>query len=341
MIKSTFVGAVISLFFLFVSASDATTITIVNADGSGEGFNSISPVSAVAGNPARTLGQQYLNVFRSAAKFWEGKIRSDVEIRVRAAFNPLLCTATSAQLGGAGPLNGSFNFPNAPQRDTLYVIAQANSLAGQDLDPSRDDVDSVFNSSLNGNANCLGGIRWWLGIGAEAPSGTISLFDTVLHELGHGLGFLTFVDQQGRRPVATLQSGSLVLNDPYMLNLFDVRLNRSWGAMSDSQRRTSSVSGSALVWRGSNVGARAGVITGGRTQGSIRVFAPNPFQPGSSVSHWDTTLSPDELMEPFATEQSNSCATILALKDMGWRTRNECTNGVPPIAPIILLLDDD
>lgn len=309
----------------------ATTIVIVNGDGAGEGFNSNQPVSAVPGNSATTLGQQYLNVFLAAADFWESKIDSSVPIRMDASIDPLICTATGAQLGGAGPNNGFFNFSGAPKTSTIYPSALANSLAGQDLDPTDNDLTAVFNSLLNGNPSCLGGIRWWLGIDSPAPSGTISLFDTVLHEIGHGIGFLTFTSANGTRP--------LNLTDAYADNLFDLSRNRAWPALSNAQRAASSTNTGNLVWRGANVEARAGVITGGRRQGSLRMFAPSPFQQGSSVSHWDTALSPDELMEPFATPTSNSCATILALKDMGWKTRNEC--GRPVVAPILPLLLDD
>jgi len=322
---------------LWICASaNATTITIVNTDGPGEGFNSSASVAPVPGNSATTLGQQYMNVFEAAATYWEGKVDSNVVIRVEAAFDPLICTATGAQLGGAGPVNAFVNFPNAPRTNTIYTVAQANSLAGEDLDPGFNDIGSVFNSRLNGNASCLGGIRWWNGIDSPAVSGTISLYDTVLHEIGHGLGFLTFVNANGQRLAN--------FNDTYMLNLFDVGQNRSWAAMNDSQRRSSAISNGALVWNGPNVAADAGVFTAGRNSGFLRIFAPNPYQPGSSNSHWDTVLGPNELMEPFATPTSNSCATILAFKDMGWNTRNECSDGndasaMPSI--FILLLDDE
>ncbi len=49
------------------------------------------------------------------------------------------------------------------------------------------------------------------------------------------------------------------------------------------------------------------------------MFAPRSFQQGSSVSHWDTSLSPDELMEPSATPTSDDRSTVQLLKDIGWR----------------------
>lgn len=322
----------ITLSVLLSAQVNATTITIVNADAGSQGFNSRRAVNPEGGNNATTLGAAYSNVFRAAADFWESKISSTVEIRVQSSFSSSqICTSTGAQLGGAGPMEIAINFPGAPVQNTIYTIALANALAGEDMDPGFDDIQAQFNSQLDGRPGCLGGTRWWLGINAQqAPRGTISLLDTVLHEIGHGLGFLTFVDQNGRRLAD--------FNDAYMLNLFDVSLNRSWADMNNSQRGRSSVNNGNLVWTGTNVAEGAGVVTGGRNNGFLRMFAPRSFQPGSSVSHWDTALSPNELMEPFATATSNSLATILALQDMGWPIRNNAALIVPAVN---LLLDDD
>ena len=321
---------------LFTSCvAKATSIRIVNRDGAGEGFNSTASRSPVAGNSATTLGGQYLNVFRAAASFWEGKIISSVPILVDASLDPLECERNSGVLGSAGPISVARDFPNAPVRNTFYSVAQANSLARRDLDPGGSDIGAIFNSRLNGGANCLRGMRWWLGIDSPAPNGTISLYDTVLHEIGHGLGFLALVNQNGER--------LLNRNDAFILNLLDLRTNRAWSSLSNAQRASSSVSDGQLVWRGRNVADGARRFTRGRSQGRLRMFAPRGFQPGSSVSHWDTALFPDELMEPFATRSSDSCATVLALSDMGWNTRNECSGGAGALPAVIfpLLLDED
>ena len=81
---------------LFAGAASAAVITIVNNDGAGEGFNDPTPVAAVGGNPATTIGAQRLFVFQYAANIWGSILPSTVTIQVRAAFNPLTCTATSA-----------------------------------------------------------------------------------------------------------------------------------------------------------------------------------------------------------------------------------------------------
>lgn len=66
------------------------------------------------------------------------------------------------------------------------------------------------------------------------------------------------------------------------------------------------------------------LIRVGTTAGYARLFAPNPFQSGSSVSHWDTSLTPSMLMEPFITSgigsrvQNPDDLSLNLLKDIGW-----------------------
>lgn len=64
---------------------------------------------------------------------------------------------------------------------------------------------------------------------------------------------------------------------------------------------------------------------GGADQfGHPRLFTPNPIQSGSSVSHWDTTAFPNQLMEPnISSDLSHSVTlpqdlTASLMKDIGW-----------------------
>ncbi len=62
----------------------------------------------------------------------------------------------------------------------------------------------------------------------------------------------------------------------------------------------------------------------GTTNGFARLFAPNPFQGGSSVSHFDTSLTPSVLMEPNITGDLKSRVKnpidlpLPLLRDIGW-----------------------
>lgn len=52
----------------------------------------------------------------------------------------------------------------------------------------------------------------------------------------------------------------------------------------------------------------------------VLLFAPNPIQAGSSISHWDTTVVPNLLMEPSISSDLTHGVdmTLPALRDMGW-----------------------
>jgi hypothetical protein len=59
---------------------------------------------------------------------------------------------------------------------------------------------------------------------------------------------------------------------------------------------------------------------GADSNGRPFMYAPNPFASGSSVSHWDVSLSPNALMEPaINNDLHNSIDLALGLfKDIGW-----------------------
>ena len=65
-------------------------------------------------------------------------------------------------------------------------------------------------------------------------------------------------------------------------------------------------------------------FAGADANGFVKLFAPDPVQPGSSVSHWDTTLTPNALMEPFINSdlthsvRSPQDLTLELLRDIGW-----------------------
>lgn len=61
-------------------------------------------------------------------------------------------------------------------------------------------------------------------------------------------------------------------------------------------------------------------LTAGAREGKALVYTPNVFATGSSVSHWDVSLQPNQLMEPFITTQvsSDPGLAVEQLTDLGW-----------------------
>ncbi len=292
--------------------AQAATVTIVNLDGSGEGFNDPTPASPVGGNPGVTIGAQRLIAFQFAADLWGASLDSPVEVRVGAEFNPLSCNASSAVLGAAGAETVSRDFTGAPVANTWFPAALANSLAGQDLDPSGDDIGATFNSSFGTTCAFPGG--WYYGLDRNPPAAQFDFVSVLLHEIGHGVGFQTLVD---------LSTGAKLSgrNDTFMLNLEDHATGKLYPDMTNAERVAASTAIGDLHWVGPHVVAAGGFLTVGRDpSGHVEMYAPFSQEPGSSVSHFSTALSPDELMEPFYTGPNHNLElTLELLTDIGWR----------------------
>ncbi|MGB6382342.1 MAG: Ig-like domain-containing protein [Syntrophobacteria bacterium] len=331
------VAAFLAVVFAIPGLAHAqATITVVNLDGSGEGFNDNNPPDAdstVGGNTAVTLGEQRLSAFQYAADMWGNLLDSSVAIFVGANFDPLFCDATSAVLGSAGTNTVHRNFVGAPFSDTWYPAALANSLTGTDLAPTFDDIGATFNSSIG--TTCPFPNVWYYGLDGNPPEGTIDFVTIVLHELGHGLGFQTLVN---------LSIGAKFNNfdDTFMLNLEDHTTGEVYPNMTDNDRVSASINTGNLHWVGTNVIADSGGLTTGRDpSGHVEMYAPNPQEPGSSVSHFSTSLSPDELMEPFYTGANQAVGLAEALmQDIGWVTVNPI-NGAPTSTSATITTDED
>ena len=310
--------------------AQAANVVIQNNDAAGEGFNDPTPVSAVPGNSATTLGGQRLKVAQAAAAAWGKVLSSSVDIIVGMTFDPLPCTARSATLGSAGPQTVHRDFSGAPRAGTWYVQALANSFAGSDIAANKADINAKFNSSIDNNNNCLKGINWWYGIGSPAPAGTIDLYGVLLHEIGHGIGFLSLVDRN---------NGSKLkgYDDAFMVHLEDHSLGKKWPSMTDRQRLASMTDTGDLHWTGPNAVANSGVLSGGvGASNHIRMYAPATIDPGSSVSHWDTTVTPNELMEPNKTPDAKDLVTYQLLRDIGWTISGSVTGGGTPHPDLIV-----
>ena len=321
----------IVLIFIFAQPAVATQITIVNLDGSNEGFNDNTPAAPVGGNIGTTLGEQRLIVFQYVASIWESIINSNVEIKVEAQFDPLTCSASSAVLGSAGTTDVIRDFSNAPVANTWYSIALANSLAGSDLSPLP-DIAATFNSEIDNNNSCLNNTNWYYGIDGNKPVNSIDLLSVVMHEIGHGLGFQTFVN------ISTgTKLGTPGKNDAYMLRLEDHSLIKTWDQLTNAQRAASATDTADLHWVGPEVTLKVGNYTAGINQGHVRQYAPGSLSLGSSVSHFDSALTPNELMEPFITQPKTGPGLAIDLMvDIGWQIFSSFSPIISSLADVSL-----
>jgi hypothetical protein len=77
------------------------------------------------------------------------------------------------------------------------------------------------------------------------------------------------------------------------------------------------------------------MIAGVNPTGGVMLYAPNPFESGSSVSHWDTRATPDLLMEPVinAGLHNEVDLTREAFEDIGWLSRLTAVGPPSPVPP--------
>lgn len=256
--------------------AQAATIVVQSRDPAGVGFNDTTPVAPVGGNPGTTLGEQRMYVYRYVADLWEKAIDSPVTITVNAGWEALTCDASSAVLGSAGAWNIWYDFANGKPQ-TWYPQALANKLSGINLSEGFPDdgsgyagvdIKTQFNINL-GNSNCLAGSPFYLGIDGNAGD-KVNFATTLLHELGHGLGF----------SVLSVYTGSVQFAVGYRLNasgtayvaegglpsvweefMFDNTQQLSWLNMTSAQRGQSAVNPLGLAWTGANSVAGASLLS--------------------------------------------------------------------------------
>ncbi len=295
---------------------NAGTISIVNNDAAGEGFNDQTAVSPEGGNNGTTLGDQRLNLFNYAAQIWGAYLDTSVDIKVNAQFDSLTCSSTSGVLGSAGTTSVNGNFANAPLANTWYPSALANKISGSDLNGAGTaEINATFNSDVNNNPGCLNGERFYYGLDNSTPNGTVNLLVVLLHEMGHGLGFQSFVDGS---------TGQLLAASPdvFTKNIYDRSTGQYWSDMTDSERLASSTNTGNVLWDGPSTKMGSSALTMGRdaSNGRVQLFMPSTFEPGSSISHWDTAAAPNLLMEPVinAGLSIDLDLTRQQMRDIGW-----------------------
>jgi hypothetical protein len=310
------------------SASGQAPVVISNNDAPGVGFNDSTPVTPVGGNVGTTRGQQRMNAVQFAANIWGATLSSSPTITIRASWVALACTADDAVLASAGATDVKGDFANATFSNTWFSIAEANALSGSDLNFSTPEINARFNLNL-GASGCLDGAHWYFGLDGNEGFNGIDLVSVALHEFGHGLGFSNFTNTQ---------TGAFFLNTPSVWDRFlrDNTSGRLWVNMTPAERAASAVNTNNLVWAGPQVTAAVpGFLTNGADSANrVRMYAPNPFESGSSVSHFDRSASPSLLMEPSITSGLNHNVsppfdlTFPLLRDIGWNTASP-----PPPTP--------
>lgn len=209
----------------------------------GVGFDDPTVVAPVGENPGTTLGQQRRLMMERALAIWSDKLESSVPIVVLAEFDELSCNDKGAVVGGASPTGWIGQRRDDGLPSLIYPMALGDKLAGRNVVPDRPDIYIVFNSAIDTRPcrDRLGGLYY----GFDGASGAkIDLLSTALHELAHGFGFSSTIDE-----VTGVQQVSLGI-DIFSAHVRDLDLDATWDELTASERARSGGNVRRLVFDG-------------------------------------------------------------------------------------------
>jgi hypothetical protein len=198
---------------------------------------------------------------QAAIDVWSENFSSTVPINVNVTWSR---ASSYGILASASAKNNFANFPNAPDKTLYYASALANALAGKDLDPNNPELEITITSDA----------PWYYGVDGKCPPKSFDLVSVILHEMGHGLGFISgnYYDQYsgyGRIDLPTPFDAYAQLPD-----------GRRLADMPSPSIETGKALTSPLYWSGENgIKANNGV--------KPPLYTPSIYEPGSSVSHLD------------------------------------------------------
>ena len=198
---------------------------------------------------------------QAAIDVWSENFSSTVPVTVNVSWGK----ASSYGILAAASAKSNFaNFPNAPDKTLYYASALANALAGKDLDPNNPELEITISSDA----------PWYYGVDGKCPPKSFDLVSVILHEMGHGLGFISgnYYDQYsgyGRIDLPTPFDAYAQLPD-----------GRRLADMPSPSIETGKALTSPLYWSGEN---------GIKANNGIKppLYTPSIYEPGSSVSHLD------------------------------------------------------
>ena len=214
--------------------------------------------------------------FQAAVDIWSANFSSAVPVTIDATWGR---STSYGVLGSARPGNYYSGFDGAPDQSLWYPSALANALAGKDLEPENPEMVIQVNSMATWNTRNDGTPR----------SNEYDLESVFLHEMGHGLGFLSTDSYDQFFGYGTIEQPT-----PY----------DAYAQLADGRRLSDLPSPSielgkaltsTLVWAGP-----LGMAANGGQKPIL--YTPSRYEEGSSVSHLDETtyanLGANSIMTP-------------------------------------------
>lgn len=262
-----------------------------------------------------------LAAFEYAMSIWETHLESTIPVAIQATWTELDANV----LGSAGPTRIA-QIPPVGEANTWYTIAQANAMTGQDIKQS---AGVEYDIQININCDFE---DWYFGQDSNPPANLIDFVTVVLHEIGHGIGFIGSMSGDADVGIAEwgFQTSAGAVN-PIIYDLFTEDGESIPLINENVYSNPSSGLYDALVGEFDGVffdGIDASIVNLGAP---VRLYTPFPWQGGSSYSHLDQDTygdSENALMRPALDRQFSihTPGPVMCgmLSDMGWPLGENC-----------------
>lgn len=249
--------------------------------------------------------------FQYAVDIWANSIESSQPITISASFQPL----DPGVLGQAGAVSvHTSSHPDAVP-NVFYPKALVEKIEDTQINPdpfgASVDISATFSSTFN----------FYFGTDANPPGGQFDFVSVVIHEIGHGLGFGTsFRSTDGT-------TGSIREPNNMIPAVYDLTIeNGSGQSLLDTSIFADPSTALHAQLTGDDLFNNAPISTGQNGGGFPKIYAPNPFEGGSSYSHWNPTTYPigniNSLMRPSigsgVANHNPGPITLGLFEDMGW-----------------------
>jgi hypothetical protein len=243
--------------------------------------------------------------FQKAVDIWASQIYSPVKIRIDAYWRTL---EDSSVLGSCSPTDYLSDYDGMPFSNTYYPIALAEKLAGKNLN---DTVDFEMIANFNKDAS------WYFDTDGNTPSTKYDFVSVVLHEICHGLGFISsFSVDRG------LGSWGWGMDTPLIFDRFIVDYNGNSLQNSAVYPNNSVELKKALT---SNLLNFSGPLLKAEFGETASLYAPAIWKPGSSISHVSNSYGTgSESLMTYSINYGKSIhdpgvMTVGVLEEIGWK----------------------
>jgi len=253
-----------------------------------------TPVTPIGGNSATTLGAARQNAFRHSAQLLMNQLEAPALLKFSGCWERLgIDSPTRFRLAQAGPTSIIRDSPGLERANTWYARAPATKAGGTDycrISGGLICTDVDVRATFNLDVGTMGTRNFGYHLDGAGAGNTIDFVAVVSHELTHGLGFLSLITTDANEPGETL--GALLEGRPdaFTAQLVDARdpgalRSLTDPAVTDADRLAVITSLTGLRWIGPEAVTASDNSVRQSEDSQLQMFAPNPLQDGSSVSH--------------------------------------------------------